>query len=113
MTIHATLTVDLNGNVSPQARELFNEVLRKHHYVKHKLTTLWTVQFTPSTTPENAEKIVRDHVALAARAAGVVDYEALLMQGQQPATEWKSKRAPTVLELGALQGLLGMKTLIG
>ncbi|WP_153788973.1 hypothetical protein [Pseudomonas sp. EMN2] len=113
MTIYAMLTVDLNGHVTSQAREVFNEVLRKHHYVKHKLTTIWTVQFVPGASPAAAENAVREHVALAARTAGISDYEALLMQGQQPATEWKSKRASTVLELGGLQGLLGMKTLLG
>jgi len=50
MTIHAILTVDLNGSVSTAARAKFYEVLKSHHYLKHKLTTLWTVQFTASTT---------------------------------------------------------------
>jgi len=97
MTIHAILTVDLNGSVSTAARAKFYEVLKSHHYLKHKLTTLWTVQFTASTTPESAERIVREHVALAARAAGITDYEALLMQGAQPATEWKGRSTSTIL----------------
>ncbi|MDD2049698.1 hypothetical protein [Pseudomonas putida] len=90
MTIHAILTVDLNGSVSTAARAKFYEVLKSHHYVKHKLTTLWAVQFTPDTTPAGADRVVREHVALAARTAGISDYEALLMQGTQPATEWKA-----------------------
>jgi len=90
MSIHAILTVDLNGSVSAAARAKFYEVLKNHHYVKHKLTTLWTVKFTPDTTPAGADRVVREHVALAARTAGIADYEALLMQGTQPATEWKA-----------------------
>ncbi|MBP2261262.1 hypothetical protein J3B00_002067 [Pseudomonas sp. BP8] len=103
MTIHAILTVDLNGSVSTAARARFYEVLKNHHYVKHKLTTLWTVQFTPSTTPASAERIAREHVALAARTAGITDYEALLMQGTQPAAEWKGARSSSTLLTGALR----------
>lgn len=103
MTIHAILTVDLNGSVSAAARAKFYEVLKTHHYVKHKLTTLWTVQFTPGTTPAGADRIVREHVALAARTAGITDYEALLMQGAQPATEWKVARSSSTLLTDALR----------
>jgi len=103
MTIHAILTVDLNGSISSAARAKFYDVLKSHHYVKHKLTTLWTVQFTPSTTPASAERIVREHVALAARTAGITDYEALLMQGTQPPTEWKGARSSSTILTDALR----------
>lgn len=103
MTLHAVLTVDLNGSVSPAARAKFNQVLKDHHYIKHKLTTLWTVQFTSGTTPANAERIVRERVALAARTAGIADYEALLMLGPQPATEWKGTRNSSTILTDALR----------
>ncbi|HFQ8053645.1 TPA: hypothetical protein ACHTCR_005534 [Pseudomonas putida] len=103
MTIHAILTVDLNGSVSAASRAKFYEVLKSHHYVKHKLTTLWTVQFVPGATPAGAEKAVREHVALAARTAGITDYEALFMQGTQPAAEWKGARSSSVLLADALR----------
>ncbi|WP_144174314.1 hypothetical protein [Pseudomonas sp. Kh13] len=103
MTIHAILTVDLNASVSAAARAKFYEVLKSHHYVKHKLTTLWTVQFTASTTPASAERIVRERVALAARTAGITDYEALFMQGTQPAAEWKGTRSSSTLLTDAMR----------
>lgn len=89
MTLYAIVTVDLNGNVSDSARKTFERVLAEHHYVKRKLTTVWRVQFTPGTTVGGAEKVVRDRVALAATKAGIRDYEALVMVGEQPPTEWK------------------------
>lgn len=98
MAIHAVLTVDLNGFVTAEARALFNSVLAQHHYVKHKLTTLWTVQFTPTTTVADAVRIVQDHVALAAQKAGIQNYEALVMPGGQPPTEWK-KVGPSANQL--------------
>lgn len=104
MTIHAILTVDLNGSVSAAARAKFYEVLKTHHYVKHKLTTLWTVQFAPGATPANAEKVVREHVALAARTAGITDYEALFMPGTQKAAEWKGTRSSSTILTDALRG---------
>ncbi|MFJ2447300.1 hypothetical protein [Pseudomonas sp. NPDC087626] len=89
MTFHAIVTVDLNGYVSDTARKTFERVLAEHHYVKRKLTTVWRVQFTPNTTAAGAEKVVREHIALAASTAGIRDYEALVMVGEQPPTEWK------------------------
>ena len=103
MTIHAILTVDLNGSVSAAARAKFYEVLKIHHYVKHKLTTLWTVEFVPGATPASAEKVVREHVALAARAAGITSYEALFMSGTQPAAEWTGGRTPSTILGDALR----------
>lgn len=90
MTINATLTVDLNGYVSDHARKVFNQSLADVHYKKHKLTTLWTVQFTPATTRDSADRLVKEHVASAAKAAGITNYEALVMFGDQPAVEWKT-----------------------
>jgi hypothetical protein len=95
MALHATLTVDLNGFVTAEARAIFNRVLAEHYYAKHKLTTLWTVQFTPNTTATNAERIVREHVALAANTAGIRNYEALVMLGEQPPIEWKKTDTST------------------
>lgn len=103
MTIHAILTVDLNSSVTAAARAKFYEVLKHHHYVKHKLTTLWTVQFVPGATPASAERVVREHVALAARTAGISDYEALFMQGTQPAAEWKGVLSSSTLLTDALR----------
>ncbi|MDA3137079.1 hypothetical protein HG619_23200 [Pseudomonas syringae] len=90
MTIHATLTVDLNGYVSDHARNVFNQSLAARNYTKHKLTTLWTGHFVPSASRADADRSVREHVATAAKAAGIHNYEALVMFGDQPAVEWKT-----------------------
>lgn len=103
MTLHAIVTVDLNGYVSDSARKTFERVLAEHHYVKRKLTTVWRVQFVPGTTVGGAEKAVRDHVALAATTAGIRDYEALVMVGEQPPTEWKTDRTSAGLLADALR----------
>lgn len=103
MAIHAILTVDLNGYVSDEARKTFERVLAERHYVKRKLTTVWRVQFTPGTTTVRAETIVREHVALAASTAGIRDYEALVMVGEQPPVEWKKEGTSTGLLADALR----------
>lgn len=89
MTIYVTLTVDLNGSVSQAARAKFYEYLRGQHYVKHKLTTLWTAWFKPGSTIDNAVSYTKVTVAAAARAAGITNYEALVMPGEQQPTEWR------------------------
>lgn len=103
MTLHAILTVDLNGYVSDEARKTFERVLAERHYVKRKLTTVWRVQFTQGTTTVGAEKVVREHVALAASTAGIRDYEALIMVGEQPPVEWKKDGTSTGLLADALR----------
>ncbi|WP_044311650.1 hypothetical protein ACTACH_19805 [Pseudomonas syringae] len=107
MTIHATLTVDLNGYVSDHARKVFNQSLADLHYKKHKLTTLWTVHFVPSASKADADLSVREHVANAAKAAGITNYEVLVMFGDQPAVEWKKTGSTDGLDglLAALQRL--------
>jgi hypothetical protein len=89
MTIYVTVTVDLNGNVSQTARAKFNEYLRGQNYAKHKLTTLWTAWFLPGNTIDSAVSFTRATVAAAARAAGISNYEALVMPGEQQPTEWR------------------------
>jgi len=89
MTIHVTLTVDLNGNVSQAARARFYEFLKGRNYTKHKLTTLWTAWFLPGNTIESAIRYTKETVASAARVAGITHYEALVMPGEQRPTEWK------------------------
>jgi hypothetical protein len=89
MTIYVTLTVDLNGNVSTAARAKFNEFLKGRNYTKHKLTTLWTAWFLPNNTIDSAIRYTKESVAAAAKVAGISNYEALVMPGEQKATEWK------------------------
>lgn len=89
MTIHVTLTVDLNGNVTQAARTKFYEYLKGKNYTKHKLTTLWTAWFNPNGTIDGAVRYTKETVAAAARVAGITHYEALVMPGEQKATEWK------------------------
>lgn len=89
MTIHVTLTVDLNGNVTQAARAKFNEYLKSQHFTKHKLTTLWTAWFVPNSTIDGAVRFTKETVAAAARTAGITSYEALVMPGEQGPTEWR------------------------
>ena len=89
MTVYVTLTVDLNGNVPPNSRAKFNEYLKEKHFTKHKLTTLWTAQFVPNTTIDGAITFTKTTVAAAARHAGIANFEALVMPGEQAPTEWR------------------------
>lgn len=89
MTIFVTLTVDLNGNVTQAARAKFYEYLKGQNYTKHKLTTLWTAMFKPGNTIDSAVSYTKTTVAAAARAAGITNYEALVMPGEQRPTEWR------------------------
>ncbi len=89
MTIHVTLTVDLNSNVTQVQRNRFNEFLKERHYIKHKLTTLWTAYFIPGNTIDSAVRYTRETVSLAAASAGIAHYEALVMPGEQSPTEWR------------------------
>lgn len=89
MTIYVTLTVDLNGNVTQFARNKFNEYLKGQNFTKHKLTTLWTAWFVPNSTIDGAVSFTKTTVAAAARAAGITQYEALVMPGEQQPTEWR------------------------
>lgn len=89
MTIFVTLTVDLNGNVTQSARAKFYDYLKGQNYSKHKLTTLWTAWFLPGNTIDSAVTFTKATVAAAARAAGISNYEALVMPGEQGPTEWR------------------------
>lgn len=89
MPYHAVATVDLDNGVSSAARAKFNEELKKKLFTKHKLTTLWTVVFTPSSTREGAVKYVRVSMDEAALTAGIPTYEAFVSISEAPPVEWK------------------------
>lgn len=58
-------------------------------FVKHKLTTLWTVMFVPDCTKADAAKYARDSIDAAATAAGIATYEALVSISDGPPAEWQ------------------------
>jgi len=95
MTIHAVLTVDLDGGVTSSARNTFNEELKKEKYIKHKLTTLWTARFLEGWTKASALQDARNCVDKAARVAGITKYEALVSLSDEAPTEWR--KATTLL----------------
>ncbi|MCY1441389.1 hypothetical protein D9M71_577020 [compost metagenome] len=97
MTFYASATVDLDNFVSPAARRKFNEELRKKNFTKHKLTTLWTVSFTPSTSREWAENYVRDSINTAALFAGISTFEAFVTVSEAPPIEWKKSAVESLL----------------
>lgn len=101
MTLHAVVTVDLDNGVSSSARTKFNEELRKKNFSKHKLTTLWTAVFTPTSTREGAVKFTRDSIDAAAALAGISTFEAFVSISEAPPVEWKKGPAETLLGLAA------------
>lgn len=96
MTLHAVVTVDLDNGVSSSARTKFNEELKKKNFSKHKLTTLWTAVFTPTSTREGAVKFTRDSIDAAAALAGISTYEAFVSISEAPPVEWKKGPAESV-----------------
>lgn len=98
MTLYAIVTVDLDNGVSSTARAKFNEELKKKHFTKHKLTTLWTATWTGVATKVGALTYVRNSVDQAAATAGISTYEVLVSISEEPPTEWK-KTGPSVNEL--------------
>lgn len=89
MTLYATVTVDLDNGVSSAARAKFNEELKKKHFTKHKLTTLWTVTWAAEATKAGALTYARNSVDQAALTAGISTYEVLVNISDTPPTEWK------------------------
>jgi hypothetical protein len=88
MTLYATLTFDLDQNVTSKEREKFYAELTKSHFIQHQLTTLWTASFTPSTLQEDAKAITRKIVDEAAAASGIYVYEALVSISNERPMEW-------------------------
>ena len=72
MPLHAVVTVDLDNGISKAARDKFGDELKKKHFSKHKLTTLWTVIYVAGTTREIAVKYARDSIDTAAAIAGIL-----------------------------------------
>ena len=88
MSLYGMFTVDLNRGVSEDARDIFNEYLRKNNWTKLKLTTTWWAQFTDSSTETSALLIVKKHVRDAASAAGIYNYEVSVMFGPSAPQVW-------------------------
>jgi hypothetical protein len=99
MTVNVMLTLDLNGNVSADAREKFYAVLKAEHFKRRKLTTTWSARFTPQTTRKSAEEYLKKILVRAAAASGVRNYEVAYMFSDAEMIEHSS--------LNAANGLLG------
>ena len=97
MPFHAVVTVDLDNGVSSTARTKFNEELKKKHFTKHKLTTLWTVVFVAGAMRDAAIKYARDSIDTAAAIAGISTYEAFVSISEAPPVEWKKAARQTLL----------------
>jgi len=98
MPFYAVVTVDLDNGVSSTARTKFNEELKKKHFTKHKLTTLWTVVYVAGTSREAAVKYARDSIDAAAATAGISTYEAFVSISEAPPVEWKKSATNPLLE---------------
>lgn len=90
MAIHATLTLDLNGSVTPAARQKFYDSLRSSNLIKSNLTTTWTVRFKEGVSLASAQAYVKQSVQIASTASGVSNYEAGAMYGTAPMVQWNS-----------------------
>lgn len=91
MPFHAVVTVDLDNGVSTASRTKFNDELKKNHFTKHKLTTLWTALYTVGVTRERAVEFARECIDDAAAAAGIIVYEAFVSISEAPPVEWRKK----------------------
>lgn len=89
MTAYVMLTVDLNRNVSDEARKNFYEFLLSKNFKRLSLTTTFYTQYTASVTEDGALKSTRDYIQQAAGYAGIANYEAAVQVGTLPATVWK------------------------
>lgn len=89
MTVSVMLSVDLN-NVTSTVRAKFYEELKSKQWVKLKLTTTWRARFTEGASKAAAISTAKSHVAAAAKAAGVTNYEAAASASDEPLAEWKS-----------------------
>lgn len=82
------LTVDLNRNVSEEARAKFNEYLEKVHWKKLKLTTIWYARFQEGATSAGAISATKADVKRAAAFAGISYYEAAAEVGEGAPSVW-------------------------
>ena len=104
MPYYALITVDLDNDVSRAARDKFNDELAKKHFIKHKLTTVWTATYKSGTTKALAISYARKCIDEAAATAGITTYEALVTISEEKATEWtKSATAASRLLAEALR----------
>lgn len=88
MAVYVMLTVDLNKNVSEDARAKFYEKLKQEKWQKLKLTTTWHASFDVSFTKQSALQTTKSDVAAAAAVAGIRNYEAAAEAGDEPPTSW-------------------------
>ena len=101
MPLYAVVTVDLDAGVTSTQRNKFDQYLAERHYTKQKLTTIWTVMFTPTTSKPDAKALLRQHVDDGARFAGITRYEVLFSLSDEPAIKWNKVAAPQSLLGGA------------
>ncbi len=89
MTAYVMLTIDLNKNVSDEARKKFYEFLLSKNFKRLSLTTTFYTQYTAGVTEDGALKSTRDYIQQAAGNAGITNYEAAIQVGTVPAAVWK------------------------
>ena len=90
MTIYFMLTLDLNGNVSTDAREKFYAVLRANNLQRRGLTTTWSGRFSEDHSTSSAERVLKDVLKGASAASGVLNYEFGYMYSSSPMKEESS-----------------------
>lgn len=90
MTVYLMLTLDLNGNVSTEAREKFYNVLKADHLKRRKLTTTWSAHFVSHYTVAMAETHIKELLKRASTVSGVRNYEAAYMFSTSPMVEQAS-----------------------
>lgn len=89
MTAHAMLTVDLNKNVSDDARKKFYAFLVSKKFTRLSLTTTFYAHYTAGVTEEIALEATKGYVQQAANYAGIANFEAAVQVGTIPSAVWK------------------------
>lgn len=90
MAVYVMLTVDLNRDVSAEARQKFNEHLAGAKWTKLKLTTTWYAKFKDGTTTDGAISETKADVKRAADQAGIRSYEAAAEAGEAAPAAWST-----------------------
>jgi hypothetical protein len=89
MALYAMLTLDLNRNVSDEARTKFYGFLISKNWQRLKLTTTFWCTYSAAGNEQQAVQWSKTYVQQAASYAGITNYEAAVQVGTTAPAIWK------------------------
>lgn len=91
MGLRAMLSLDLEAGVSVDRRTEFNKQMATKHWTKiSNVTTTWWNTFVDGGTEAGIVQTTKNHVAEAAKAAGISKYHAVIEVGPSNPTEFSN-----------------------